>query len=137
MSLEEIRAALEEALPLRSPRFAPEERPATKIAALEDHMLACAEVNGSLVEARHWLRFLRARLADEWEKLEGWQMATDKARARLTAADINRAKIRVAPTQYEAGREAKRLSESIDDQIVRLEREEKVCSRAYSLISGK
>lgn len=138
MDLEQIREALTSALELRSPRFSPEERPATKIAALEDYMLLSAHVNGDLVAARHWLRTLIDALAEEWERLQGWEVAVgNKPRARLTTADIQRAKIQIAPSKFEAGREAKRLMASINDQIARLEREERVCSRAYTMISGK
>jgi hypothetical protein len=136
VTLEDIRAVLDEALALRFPVTA-DTRGRARVELLEDHMLASAVVNGKLVEARHWLRMLRASLADSWEKLAGWEIAmAGKPRARWTAADIQRAKIKVAPAQYDAGREAKRLAESIDDQIARLERDERICSRAYSMLSG-
>ncbi len=137
MTLERIREVLEEALPLRCPRCNdPDASPGRKAEELQDYMLQSANIAGGLWEAKHWLRALRAQLADEWERLKGWEVATTKRRERLTAADINRAKTQVAPAQYEAGREARRLAESVDDQIERLDREARACSRAYSMLSG-
>lgn len=136
MTLDEIRGALARALPMRSPIFAEDMRPAAKVPVLEEYMLAVAEINGELVEARHWLRLLAETLADEWEHLAGWEVALRKPRARATKTDINAAKVQVAPQLFSAGREARKLRESVDDQIERFEREERVVSRAYTMITG-
>lgn len=136
MTLEQIEEALTGALRLRSPVFEPGTAPRAKVSAIEDHMLLSANVNGDLVAARHWLRMLEAKLGDEWEAMTGWEVALRKARNRASKAEINEAKIATAPAKFQAGRKARRLRESVDDQIVRLEREERVCSRAYTMLSG-
>lgn len=136
MSLDEIRDVLARALPMRSPTF-PEDTPGgAKVPVLEDYMLAVAEINGELVEARHWLRLLIDSLGDQWKNLQGWEVALRKARNRATKEDIHAAKVQVAPSLYEAGREARTLKSSVDDQIARFEREERVVSRAYTMVTG-
>lgn len=137
MTLEQIEAALDGALPLRIPRFEPGLAARNKVALLEDYMLTSAIANGDLVEARHWLRRLEQDLGDRWDRIEGWEVvAPSKARNKLTVADMERAKRIVEPALFDARRKAQGLRLSIDDQIVRLEREERVCSRAYTMIAG-
>lgn len=138
MTLDEIEAVLAGALKLRSPSFSESDGVSArqKIAALEDHMLKSASINGDLVEARHWLGMLTEKLAEDWEGLAGWEVALKRPRAKATRQDVQAAKVAVAPQLFAAGRKAARLRASIDDQIVRLEREEKVCSRAYTMMSG-
>jgi hypothetical protein len=136
MDLAAIRDVLNRALPMRSPYFPEGTAPAAKVAVLEDYMLAAALINGELVEARHWLRLLQAELADRWAGLQGWEVALRKARARATTADVQAAKVVVAPQLYAAGAEARRLRESVDDQIARFEREERAVSRAYTMTTG-
>lgn len=137
MDLDAIEAALTHALALRTPLFEPGTSGRVRIAALEDYMLASAHANGDLVEARHWLRETEERLRDEWNNLEGWEVALKgTTRSRATKTDIQQAKIKASPQLFEAGRKATRLRESVVDQIARLEREEKVLSRVYAMISG-
>lgn len=136
MTLDEIRDALNRSLPMRSPTFAEDTPGGEKVPVLENYMLAVAEINGELVEARHWLRLLIEKLGDDWEHLQGWEVALRKARARATKQDINAAKVQVAPQLFAAGREARRLRDSVDDQIARFEREERVVSRAYTMVTG-
>lgn len=135
MNLEQIREVVDRALPLRFPKV-DELRGAEKVAALEDHMLASALISGDLVEARHWLRRLQETLRDEWAHLEGWEVALKRPRDRATKAEIEEAKVKVSPALYAAGREARQLLDSVDDQITRFEREERVASRAYTMMSG-
>ena len=68
--------------------------------------------------------------------LGGWEVALKRPRDRATKAEIEEAKVKVAPQVYAAGREAKQLLDSVDDQISRFEREERVASRAYTMMSG-
>lgn len=136
MTLDEIRDVLARALPMRSPTF-PEDTPGgEKVPVLENYMLEVAYVNGELVEARHWLRLTIETLGDQWKNLQGWEVALRKARNRATKEEIHAAKVIVAPQLYEAGREARALKSSVDDQIARFEREERVVSRAYTMVVG-
>lgn len=136
MSLDEIREVLARALPMRSPTFTQGTPGAGKVPALERHMLAVAEINGELVEARHWLRLTIEALGDQWKNLQGWEVALRKPRARATKEDIQAAKAMIAPHLFDAAREARTLKLSVDDQIERFEREERVVSRAYTMVTG-
>lgn len=136
MTLDEIRDTLSRALPMRSPIFPDDTPGGEKVPILENYMLAVAEINGELVEARHWLRLLIESLGEQWKNLQGWEVALRKARARATKEDIHAAKVVVSPQLYDAGREARRLKASVDDQIARFEREERVVSRAYTMVVG-
>lgn len=136
MTLEQIEQVLADALKLRSPVFVGDVSGSGKVALLEDYMLKSANVNGGLVEARHWLRMIEAKLAEEWDSLQGWEVALKRPRAKATKQDVQAAKMVVAPQLFSAGRKAKRLRESVEDQISRLEREGKVCSRAYTMVTG-
>lgn len=136
MTLDEIRDALGRALPMRSPTFADDTPGGEKVPVLENYMLAVAEINGELVEARHWLRLTIEDLGEKWKHLQGWEVALRKARNRATKEDIHAAKVQIAPQLYDAGREARRLKSSVDDQIARFEREERVVSRAYTMVVG-
>lgn len=138
MDLERIEAVLDEALELRMPYKREDDRPPRqKIAELEDHLLRSAHLNGDLVEAQHWLRLLTQTLADQWAALEGWQVALSGVTpAKATKAQVTAAKIQVAPQLHAAGVKAAQLRASVDAQIERLEREERVCSRAYTMMSG-
>jgi hypothetical protein len=134
--LDEIEKVLAEALPLRSPMLNPNARPRERISVLEDYMLRTATISGGLYEAKHWLVALEAQLADEWKNLQGWETALRRTRARATKAEIDAAKVQVAPMLWEQGRRTRQLRTSVVDQITRLEKEGDRMSRAYSMESG-
>lgn len=137
MTIEEIEAVLAAALPLRVPRFPPDERPRTKVSALEDYMLTLAYHHGELEEALHWLDAVIARLSEKIGAMTGFEAALpSKPRDRITEADRNSAKRRLDPATFAAGARAKELRTSVLRQIARFEFDQTVVSRAYSLISG-
>lgn len=138
MHLEEIEGILAAALPMRTPSFPEGTRAAEKIPKLEDYMMASAQAAGELCEARHWLRLLDEKLRDDWTRVAGYEIAlpSGKSRDRITKADVQAAKITVAPQLYDAGKRVVSLMASVEEQIARFEREEKVVSRCYTMITG-
>lgn len=136
MNLEEIEGVLTEALALKSPRWGPDDTPSVKVAAIEDHMVAAAHLSGRLVECRHWLRAMTMSLGEQWEALQGWETALKRPRAKATKQDIEASKIAVAPQLFAAGKKASALRASVDDQIARLEREDRTMSRLYTLVAS-
>lgn len=141
MNLDEIRATIADALPLRVPRFTAETPPKERVGALEDYLLGSAYMRGELIEARHWLRELEDALRQQIGELEGWEVMLPgrgaKPAGNPSKAHIQEAKQRAAPALFAAGREARKLLASVDDQIDRFEFEDKfVISRAYTFISG-
>lgn len=136
LDLEQIRSVLHEATKLRPPRNTDESR-GLSIAALEDYLLQSAWHHAELEEARQWGRRVRDELLKNWERLQGYEaLLPGKPTAKITEADINRAKGLASPELHDAGQEAKRLLEDIGRQIDRFEFEKEVCSRVYTMISG-
>lgn len=143
MDVEDIKAALHTALPMRPPRFRPEEGAIApsggqKAAALEDYLLESAFVRAELEEALHWLDSLVAHFKAQVEQMTGYEaLLPRKPQDRITQTDINTAKRGLNPVIFDAGAEAKQLRASVLRQIERFEFEAQwVVSRAYSMISG-
>lgn len=138
MTLEEIRARLKAALPLREPLFDPSAAPVAKVRALEDYLLLTAYHRGELEEALHWLYEAKKTLKREWDDLHGWEMnlprgATTRNR---TQEMVREAKRHTAPELYTSLAECTQLENSILRQIRRLELDDKATSRGYTLITG-
>jgi hypothetical protein len=138
MTLEEIQQTIADALPMRVPHFDADTPPRERVSKLEDYLLASAEQRGALIEARHWLRELEDNLRDQIDSLQGWQaMLQGSPRKVRTKTEIQQAKQAAAPALFSAGRVARKLRGSVDDQIDRFAFEDQfVISRAYSMISG-
>lgn len=138
MTIEEIEAALAKALPLRPPTFSDDYHPNVKIAALEDYMLQAAWHAAELEEALHWLVKLVEHFRKQVEEMTGYEVAlpTGKRAERITKEDVLSAKRQLNPVVFDAGGHARMLRDSIRRQIDRFDREEKIISRAYTLISG-
>lgn len=137
MTVEEIKAALHAALPLRVPIWNPQTTARGKVEALEDYLAQCAYKRADCEEALYWSWEAEKVLRREWEGIEGWEaLLPSKARSRPTEAHVTRAKARVKPETYASLSEVKTLIEGLDRQCKRLTRDEETCSRRYSLLSG-
>ncbi len=136
MTIEEIEAVLDRALPMRTPRFPPDTAPRVKVAELEDYLMESAYVHGELVSAGYWLDLLIDHFKEQIESMVGWEVALGGQPARATKEQVLAAKRQVDPVTFDAGARARRLRDGIRAQISRLEYETQVVSRAYTLISG-
>jgi hypothetical protein len=140
MDIDEIKAAINDALPLRPPKWDKLDppHPREKIELLEDYLLRSAYAQAELEEALHWLTGLVEHFKDKVAAIEGYEVALPNKRGdRLTQADINAAKRTVSPEVFECGAEARLLRETVLRQIERFRFEAQwVASRAYSMISG-
>lgn len=138
LDIEQIKATVNAAVGLRPPRFPDGESPRVKVSALEDYLLESAWHAAELEEALHYLTATVAALKAQVEQLDGYEVALPrKAQDRITQTDIMTAKRAVAPAVFDAGAEAKQLTETTRRQIERLRFEEQwIISRAYSMISG-
>lgn len=134
MELAEIHGALHRALPLRVPHWSEQPGGAAKVAALEDYMLLAANHRGELEEALYWAHAAGRRVKDEWDRIEGYEVAL--GRGDRTEARVNEAKRTIRPELWDALQEAKRLVEDLGRQIRRLEIDDRTVSRAYTLITG-
>lgn len=136
-TLDQIRAALRAALPLRVPIWNPRTNAREKVDALESYLAECAYTRADCEEALYWTWEAEKVLRREWEGIQGWEaLLPSKARAKPTEAQVTRAKARVKPEVFDGLSEVKRLIEGLDRQCKRLTRDEETCSRRYSLLAG-
>lgn len=137
MTVEEIKAALLAALPLRVPIWNPRSTAREKVEELENYLAQCAYKRADCEEALYWAWEAEKVLRREWEGIEGWEnLLPSKARSRPTEPQVTRAKARVKPETFTGLSEVKTLIEGLDRQCKRLTRDEETCSRRYSLLSG-
>ena len=138
MDLDQIKGALNSALPLRFPQFEEDESARNKVSAIGDYLLEVAYRRGELEEALLGATRLVEYFKDRIEHMEeGWEaFLPAKAVGKITRADVLTAKRQVAPQFFELGTEARQLKEAILRQIARFEFEETTISRAYTVISG-
>lgn len=141
MTIEEIKAALATALPMRPPKWEKDDPPRgpEKVELLENYLLDSAYARAELEEALHWLDSLVAHFVGQVEQITGYEaLLPSKPSSRITQQDVNAAKRKVSPTIFDAGAEARQLRTSVERQIKRFEFEEQwVLSRAYTMISGR
>jgi len=139
-SIEECKRLLHLHARLRMPRFEygvhGEETPtaaSAKVEKLEEYLGDVAIARGDLEEARLWADHTRHSLEEAWEKVEGWQQQVPN---KATGPQIMEAKRKIDPATYGALRECKWVIAKLGDQIRRLEKDEEVASRRYTLIVG-
>lgn len=137
MEIGQIREAVNAALVLRSPLFAPGTSPREKVTAIEDYLLKSAYTAADLEEALHYLDLLVEHFKDKVTRVTGFEVALPRKRTeRITREDVLMAKRTVDPTTFEAGAECRQLRATALRQIDRLKFENGVVSRAYTVISG-
>jgi hypothetical protein len=135
VTLEEIRATLHAAMPLRVPLFDPNTRGQEKISALEDHLLRCAYHRGELEEALFWAVEAGKALKAQWDGVEGHEALLRGNRP--TKEQVDAARRQIAPDVWKGLDECRSLVESLRRQIVRLGGTDyDAVSRAYTLMSG-
>lgn len=150
MNLAEIEATVFDVARLRMPKFIYDRtepmratRPGEKIERLESYLLDVAYARGRAEEARLYAYSAVRTLNEEWDHLQNWEMSFDadpaKAAAlaaRATQPQIKEAKRGVAPQLYDSIEKGLHLIKRLSEQIKRLEKDEDVASRAYTLISN-
>lgn len=136
MTLEEIRAVLDRALPIRIPIMDPTNRKSgrERVDELQEHILTCAFHRAELEEALHWCLESGKALRREWDDLQGYQVGLS---SRPTKDDVDRAKRELRPDVWKGLDEARTLTESIKRQISRLGGSDyDAASRVYTMLSG-
>ena len=76
------------------------------------------------------------QLQAEWDEIEGWELELPTGNGRRTQADVVEAKRRTNPVLYGSIQTGKRLVDRLTEQIKRLEKDDGVSSRAYTLLTG-
>jgi hypothetical protein len=135
MDIAQCKELLHQHATLRMPRFGKDDSTTTKVGALEDYLGEVAAARGDLEEARLWTDHVRHTIEDEWGRVEGWQQHVAQPN-KATGPQIAEAKRKIKPDLYDAIRESKWVASKLSDQIRRLEKDEEVASRRYTLIVG-
>lgn len=105
-----------------------------KIDALEDYITDVAIARGELEEARLHMHEALAALLTQWDEIVGWEVLLPSS--RYTQEDVRRAKKQLRPDLGHGIEHARRLVARMSEQIHRLEQDEKMASRQYTLITG-
>ncbi len=139
MTVDEIKATLATASKLRMPRWDPTSPLGAqdKIEKLEEHLVNCSYHRAELEEADLHLSSAVHRLRVEWETLEGYEAGLGKVDPdKATGPQHQRAKRLHRPDLFTEISDGKHLLDRVARQIRRLEHDEDVASRAYTMITG-
>lgn len=145
MDLAEIEQTAYDVAKLRMPQFKidPNDpmastRPGEKIEQLESYLLELAFARGRAEEARLYAYGAVRRLQVKWDHLEGWEISfgSPEKAARATQPQIAEAKRQLEPELFDSIEQGRYLIKRLTEQIKRLEKDEDVASRTYTLISG-
>lgn len=119
---------------LRIPSF-PEDMPAAeKIAALEEHLLDTARWRAVMEALRIILEDDYEEIDDTWRNVTGYEMYLNgKPKSK---EDIDEAKRQVNPDLFARRRKVIKLMRQVGNQIRRLEKDDAVVSRAYTMMTG-
>lgn len=135
MTADEAAATLYEVATLRFPHLKPLGH-LEKINAIEDYLGATAIARGDLEEARLHVGALHQAMKSEWDDIEGWEMHVSVPTSRRTGEDVRQAKKRCRPDLFAALSRSKFLLDELARQIRRLEADDAVASREYTIITG-
>lgn len=106
-----------------------------KIEQLESYLMETAILRQQAHLAKLIVQEALDILQREWDGLEGWEVELPSDGKR-TQGDVLEAKRRTNPDLYGSIQTAKRLIDRLSDQIKRLEKDDNVSSRIYTLITG-
>ena len=139
MTLEEIHRTLYEAAKLKMPTFRTRNGdgpipPRTKIAALEDYLLQTARWRGHLEQGRLQAQDAVRELQRKWDHMAGWE--DYRRKGEKSVASVEDAKRQKDPGLYDSIKSGEFLVKRLSDQIRRLEHDDDVASRVYTLITG-
>lgn len=136
MTVDEIKHVLYESAKLKMPRFTGGDTwtSRAKIEALEDYLLATARWRGFLEEARLHAEYGLKELRSEWDHLSGWEVF--RRNGERTQASVEDAKRQLQPGLYDSIKSGEWLVKRLSEQIRRLEHDDDVASRVYTLITG-
>lgn len=145
MDLTQIEQTVFDVAKLRMPKFVYDAadpmrstRPGAKIEQLESYLLDAAYGRGDAEEARLYAYAAIRRLTEKWDHIEGWEesFGDPLKAAKATQPQIKEAKRQIDPETFDAIEHGTYLVKRLSEQVKRLEKDEEVASRAYTLISN-
>jgi hypothetical protein len=111
--------------------------PHKKIELLEDYLLLTAEKRQEATEARLYMQASLKVLRDRWRDLPEWQKHLNGTPVeKATGPQIDRAKRCVDADLADSIEKAEWLERRLGEQIKRLQHDDDVASRVYTLITG-
>lgn len=110
--------------------------PSEKISQLESYLLLTAEARQLAESARIAASDSLFDLNREWDDLEGWEMYLNGSTSKATGPQIEAAKRRVSPALHSKRQRLDWLVRRFSEQVRRLEQDDEVASRVYTLIVG-
>lgn len=137
MTTDEIENVLTEAAKLKMPRFGYRDNktsPREKIERLEEYLLDTARWRGHLEQARLHAKDAVRELERKWDHLAGWE--PNRRQGEKSVQSIEDAKKLTNPDLFDSIKTGRELVKKLGDQIRRLEHDDEVASRAYTLIVG-
>jgi hypothetical protein len=140
-ALEECKETLQRVSRIRIPNLRVKDSddqplsPGQKIEQLESYLLLTAEGRQEAHLAKLIVQEALDVLQEEWDQIEGWEIELP-SNSKRTGPEVVEAKRRTNPDLYGSIQTAKRLIDRLGEQIKRLEKDDGVSSRAYTLITG-
>jgi hypothetical protein len=140
-ALEECKETLQRVSRIRIPNLRVKDSegqplsPGQKIEQLESYLLLTAEGRQEAHLAKLIVQEALDVLQEEWDQIEGWEIELH-SNSKRTGPEVVEAKRRTNPGLYGSIQTAKRLIDRLGEQIKRLEKDDGVSSRAYTLITG-
>lgn len=134
MTYEEVQEVIAEVSKVHLPATPEDMSAKVKIEVLENHLLYTARGRGILEEARLGLEDVYEGVDDQWRNTTGYEMYLNgKAKSQT---DIDEAKRQVNPALFEERRLCIKLLRQVGNQIRRLEKDDAVASRSYTMLTG-
>lgn len=107
-----------------------------KIEQLESYLLLTAEARQEAHLAKLTVQEALDRLQAQWDDIEGWELELPTGNGRRTQTDVVEAKRRTNPDLYSSIQTGKRLVDRLTEQIKRLEKDDGMSSRTYTMLTG-
>jgi len=134
MTYEEVKDRIIEVAAVHLPETPEDMASRIKIEVLEAHLLYTARARGILEEARLAMEDRYEEIDDTWRKLTGYEMYLNGKPKSQT--DIDEAKRQVDPNLFGERRLIMKLLRQVGNQIRRLEKDDAVASRSYTMLTG-
>lgn len=136
---DDIKLVLTESAKLKMPRFTAQNGgqpllPRTKIGHLEDFLLATARWRGHLEQARLHAHTELKQRRKRWDHMAGWE--GNRREGERSVASVEDAKRVTDPPLYDEIQDFEWLVKRLSEQISRLQHDDDVASRAYTLLTG-
>ena len=134
MTYKEVQDRVAEIAALRMPEWGEDVSASQKISSLEDYLLITARARGILEEARLGLEDVYEQIDDRWREVQGFEVyLRGKPKSQ---EEINEAKRQADPELFAERRLCMKLLRQVGNQIRRMEKDDAVASRAYTMLTG-